>query len=342
MAGKSPSAKASSSRSPRSTTKITTKKGKSAPAPVVVAPLPLSDDEDDDGFEDVSDSDQDEDDDGVDEEGMQRLMKALGDEPLDEYGQAQFNALVDGSGSEDEDEDQDEDGASVSTGSDEDEALVDDDSEKEDEEDGDATEEEAILFDEVIEVDQDAVPKQKVEIDDHVRFFSLSDNQVLSLIYIFGSQVAMRRIRENIRLDASLPWTETLVLSYPETIDADVDDDLKRELALYVRFFLLPFSFPELTPSPLATNKPSTPPPPPVRSPPSTTSPSLVPPTTSPKWSSPTRIWSESVNDFSTKARVSRRVKIRGRRERGRSSGNRYNSRRSRRGSRARRRWRRG
>ena len=31
-----------------------------------------------------------------------------------------------------------------------------------------------------------------------------------------------------------MPWTETLVVSYPETINVDVNDDLSRELALYV------------------------------------------------------------------------------------------------------------
>ncbi len=43
----------------------------------------------------------------------------------------------------------------------------------------------------------------------------------------------MLRIRENFQLDPSLPWTETLVCSYPHKIEvADVDDDLNRELAL--------------------------------------------------------------------------------------------------------------
>lgn len=31
-----------------------------------------------------------------------------------------------------------------------------------------------------------------------------------------------------------MQWTETLVVTYPETIDVDVDDDLNRELALCV------------------------------------------------------------------------------------------------------------
>ncbi|KAI3621193.1 rrna processing protein [Moniliophthora roreri] len=46
-------------------------------------------------------------------------------------------------------------------------------------------------------------------------------------------QVALARIRESIQLNPSIPWTETLVLSYPHTIDVDVDDDLNRELAFY-------------------------------------------------------------------------------------------------------------
>ena len=35
-------------------------------------------------------------------------------------------------------------------------------------------------------------------------------------------------------MDPSISWTETLVVTYPETIEVDVDDDLNRELALFV------------------------------------------------------------------------------------------------------------
>lgn len=48
----------------------------------------------------------------------------------------------------------------------------------------------------------------------------------------FYTQDALERIRENIKLDPNFPWTETLVVTYPEAIEVDVDDDLKRELAL--------------------------------------------------------------------------------------------------------------
>jgi rRNA-processing protein EBP2 len=36
-----------------------------------------------------------------------------------------------------------------------------------------------------------------------------------------------------------MPWTETLVVSYPNTIDVDVDDDLNRELAMCVGFIVI-------------------------------------------------------------------------------------------------------
>lgn len=45
-------------------------------------------------------------------------------------------------------------------------------------------------------------------------------------------QIALARIRDTIKLDPKMPWTETLVVSYPETIDVDVNDDLNRELAM--------------------------------------------------------------------------------------------------------------
>ncbi|EMD40187.1 hypothetical protein CERSUDRAFT_151210 [Gelatoporia subvermispora B] len=79
----------------------------------------------------------------------------------------------------------------------------------------DVEEDDAVPVDQLsdaISVDEDAVAQQKVEID---------------------NAIAMERIRETIRLDPSLPWTETLVVSYPETVDVDVDDDLNRELAFY-------------------------------------------------------------------------------------------------------------
>jgi rRNA-processing protein EBP2 len=64
-------------------------------------------------------------------------------------------------------------------------------------------------------------------------------------------QVALDRIRQTIQLDPSFPWTETLMVTYPHTIDVAVEDDLQRELALYAiplfyfsfRFFFCGFFF---------------------------------------------------------------------------------------------------
>ncbi|KAF7422458.1 rRNA-processing protein and EBNA1-binding protein ebp2 [Pleurotus ostreatus] len=169
---------------------------------------------------------------GVDEKGMERLMSALGDDGLDEFDRAQLG-LVAGSDSEDEDngagsEIEEEDGEdSEEEVGDEEEGeqgagVSDEDMDKaggsSDGEEAGASvaddEDEEIALDELDggELDEDVVPKQKVEIDD---------------------TVAMARIRETIQLDPQMSWTETLVLSYPETIDVDVSDDLNRELAFY-------------------------------------------------------------------------------------------------------------
>ncbi|TFK42423.1 eukaryotic rRNA processing protein EBP2-domain-containing protein [Crucibulum laeve] len=159
----------------------------------------------------------DSEDEGVDEEGMARLMKALGEDGLDEFEQAQLRSLG-GDSDEDEDEDKevDSEGEEVGSGDEGEEgSLLDEDEEEEagsqDEEEEDE-DDDGVPLDEVESVDEDAVPRQKIEID---------------------NKIALERIRETIQLDPSLPWTETLVLSYPETINVSVDDDLNRELAFY-------------------------------------------------------------------------------------------------------------
>ncbi|KAI9066816.1 eukaryotic rRNA processing [Trametes sanguinea] len=153
---------------------------------------------------------------------MEKLMKALGEDGLDDFDREQLRALT---GDEDEDsegeggEESDEEGAEGSDaeaqdgGDDEDEG-----SEDEDEAEGSARqpdEEPLIPVDELSDeeaLDEDAMPRQKVEID---------------------NKIALERIRSTIALDPSLPWTETLTVTYPESIDVDVEDDLNRELAFY-------------------------------------------------------------------------------------------------------------
>ncbi|KAG6872015.1 hypothetical protein C0995_013893 [Termitomyces sp. Mi166 len=198
--------------------KVTTKVSKKAPLPEVEDP---EDDEADEDDDDEEDSDE-----GVDEAGMARLMSALGEDGLDDFDRAQLNLAL-GEDGEDgsDDEEQDEDGASdageeesdaasdVEAGSDaEDEGQEGSEDEEDGEEDGEDGEEEDILLEDVEHLDDDAVPRQKIEIN---------------------NKVALERIRETIQLDPSLPWTETLVLTYPQTIDVDVNDDLNRELAFY-------------------------------------------------------------------------------------------------------------
>ncbi|KAG1860161.1 eukaryotic rRNA processing, partial [Suillus subalutaceus] len=129
-----------------------------------------------------------------DEEAMQKLMELLGEDGLDD--------LDEGSAGDSEEEDEEV----------EDEENPEDGSEADS--DGLEDEEEVVALDDLEDgyIDEDVVPKQKVEID---------------------NIIALRRIREAIRLDPSLPWTDTLVISYPQVIEVDVDDDLNRELAFY-------------------------------------------------------------------------------------------------------------
>ncbi|KAF5376817.1 hypothetical protein D9757_008907 [Collybiopsis confluens] len=138
-----------------------------------------------------SDDQESEDDGGVDEEGMKRLMKALGEDGLDEFDQAQLEVALEG------------------------EADVNGDERDREEIDGEEThtlEPDLVQLEDVEAAIDDVIPTQKVEIN---------------------NKVALSRIRESIQLDISLPWTETLAVSYPHAIQVDVNDDLSRELAFY-------------------------------------------------------------------------------------------------------------
>ena len=150
-------------------------KGKAIPeSPTLVASLEEEDEEESD-------------DEGVDEEGMERLMKALGQDGLDEYEQAQLQMLtgegdegwetdeaasegeVSDSGEFDGEEDgehgsdeevEDSNGKKVIGGS-----RNDEDKEEEEEE-----EESNVALDDVEgSVDEDVVPRQKIEVDNKVR-----------------------------------------------------------------------------------------------------------------------------------------------------------------------------
>ena len=118
-------------------------------------------------------TDDDEENSGVDDEGLEKLMKALGEDGLDEFDLAQLRML---SGAPaDEEAEEDTDAESV----------------PEDEESGDGEEHEdevdeggdiALDDDDVDSVDQDAIPRRKVQVDNKVCLFSLFTCQ-LGLFY---------------------------------------------------------------------------------------------------------------------------------------------------------------
>ncbi|KAH9989715.1 eukaryotic rRNA processing protein EBP2-domain-containing protein [Russula compacta] len=158
----------------------------------------------------VSENDEtgDDEDSGVDDEGLQNLARALGEDGLDEFDLAQLRTLTgaadgeESGGGEEDSGDGEEDGADTQSMSEDEEG----------EQVREAGEGIALDDEDVDSVDEDAVPRRKVEVD---------------------NEIALQRIRDAIKLDSSLPWTETLTVSFPESIDVDVNDDLNRELAFY-------------------------------------------------------------------------------------------------------------
>jgi rRNA-processing protein EBP2 len=146
-----------------------------------------------------SGEDSDEDAGGVNEEGMSNLMRLLGEDGLDDVAEQHLSELgldEEASGSDEEDDEDesnsDEEDAVVGDGgSDSDSGWVDEDEEMEVPEgsrppavdDGESTDDEneegdAIPLDEVSDVDEDTVPKQKVVINNEVSIFSLSKSSV--------------------------------------------------------------------------------------------------------------------------------------------------------------------
>jgi rRNA-processing protein EBP2 len=116
---------------------------------VVAEQVPVGEASEGEGMEVRSEDEED-----VDEEGLQRLMDALGEDGLGDFERAQLHAL--GGLSEAEDEE--------GSGSEEEEL----DAEEEEEEEEEEEKEEELALDEVDSVDEDAVPRQKIEIDNKV------------------------------------------------------------------------------------------------------------------------------------------------------------------------------
>ena len=113
---------------------------------------------------DDSGSSESDEDSGVDEEGLKNLVRALGEDGLDEFDLTQLRMLT---GSlVDEEESGEDDNADETTESEDVEQAVGE--EAEEEEEGVALDDE-----DVDSVDQDAIPRRKVEVDNKVCPFPL-------------------------------------------------------------------------------------------------------------------------------------------------------------------------
>jgi rRNA-processing protein EBP2 len=149
----------------------TKRKGKAVPRSPSPAPVHSEEDEEGD-YQDTDDSE----DDGVDEEGMARLMQALGENGLDDMGRVQLEALAAGSGSENGGEEGldgenviDSEGSEVEgSGADEVGQLSDESSDDQEGEQAEPHESHDIAMDDASSVDEDAIPHQKVELDNKV------------------------------------------------------------------------------------------------------------------------------------------------------------------------------
>ncbi|SOV05410.1 related to EBP2 - required for pre-rRNA processing and ribosomal subunit assembly [Ustilago sp. UG-2017a] len=272
---KSPSpskaASASSSKLPASHAKLTRKPTSAlATAEPIVAEYSEQEEEveeDEDDEDEESDLEEGHD---VSEKGMQRLMAALGEDGLDEVDMAALDELAgDEEGEEDED-DEDEDDEDVEKEDAEGEVSEDEDKDEEEQpEDGDIPavvpsangdtlaasiarsglvpaeesedkeDEEAEEAEEEGDVEDDA--ENAIAYEDLPDDVELSEQAKASRVQRIkvNNESALKRIYEDIRLDApssKLPWIETMRVTYPISISAevtDVENDLERELAFY-------------------------------------------------------------------------------------------------------------
>ncbi|ODN81638.1 hypothetical protein L202_02042 [Cryptococcus amylolentus CBS 6039] len=161
--------------------------------------------------EDELDSDED-DEEEISEEGMKRLMELVDVNDLNEEELAMLGA---GGDSEDEEDDEDYEDA-------EDDEMLSGESDSEDEEEkeqdntivNEQPDEDAISLDGLgsdVSVDEDAVPRQKITIN---------------------NKPALRLLTEQLKV-TNMPWPEHLVLNSKEVADVDPSDDLSRETVFY-------------------------------------------------------------------------------------------------------------
>jgi rRNA-processing protein EBP2 len=117
------------------------------------------------------------DDSGVDDEGLEKLMNALGKDGLDEFDLAQLRMLSGPAAGEGEEGSDDEENGESSDGkgdgTDTENVPQEEDPGEGEEEEEEAGEGIALDDDDVDSVDQDAIPRRKVQVDNKVRLFPL-------------------------------------------------------------------------------------------------------------------------------------------------------------------------
>jgi rRNA-processing protein EBP2 len=220
--------------------------------------------EDEDSESGSSEEDEDQD---VSQRGLERLMKALGEDGLTELDRAHLG-LVTGQINEEEEDDEDED---EDVEEDEDEEEIEEGESEEEEEDESKDAEvltkttiptgkktslaESIARSGLVQEEEDEEDEEEEEEGDEyaIPLESLSDAALAALpesvrsrrMYRekINNEDALKRIRDTIALaqnGKTLPWIETLAVSYPKSIQEELgesaeakDDDLKRELEFY-------------------------------------------------------------------------------------------------------------
>lgn len=215
--------------------------------------------DDEEDWEDEEDSDEDEDETGgVDEEGMKRLMEALGEDGLDEFDAAQLNALQGG----DDDDDSEESGSEALEGDGEhseeeevedEEGVLSDESSDEGDEDEAQEEEEAktgkpsksrtlldaeeeeedveVPLDDLSSIDEDVVPKQKVVINNKVRVSLFFLFVPAYGFYVFRASKQVILIHVFVRIHAKQPDRPTKnTRNHPTRSDLTLDRDPERNL----------------------------------------------------------------------------------------------------------------
>lgn len=125
-----------------------------------------------DGISDSDHENGEEGSDGIDEAGMKKLMKALGDDGLDDIAQHMLESLNDEGGTEDELGENSDAESKMSKKQALAEAESNDgegDEENDEEKNGEITEdEESVELDKLSSVDEDAIPRQKIIINNKV------------------------------------------------------------------------------------------------------------------------------------------------------------------------------